>query len=191
MTKYILAGGYIQKAEDGGRAFCEELVKDVEVYRQVKILDCMFARPVDSWKEKLEEDHKLFSKFFKNFKLVLADENKFTEQVKEADVVFLRGGETDMLLDRLNKSPDWTKELDGKTVAGTSAGAMALAKYSHALEKDELIEGLGVLPVKMIAHWKSTIYDIDWEKALQQLKSYKEDLPLYTLAEGEFKVFNI
>jgi peptidase E len=190
MTKYILDGGYIQKAKDGGRAFVEELVKDIDLYRPIKILDCIFAWTEDSWGEKIKEDKELFSKFITNFELILAYQDKFVDQVRNADVIFLRGGETDILLERLSKSGDWTKELEGKTVVGTSAGAMALVKYSHALEKNEFIAGLGIVPVKVIAHWKSDIYEVDWDKAFQGLKDYKEDLPIYTLAEGEFKVIN-
>ena len=188
MTKYILVGGYIQNAEDKGKAFCEELVKDIRVYRPVKILDCMFARPMDSWQEKLVEDQVMFSGFITNFELILADPDKFEEQVKESDAILLRGGETDVLLDILRRIPNWTKELDNKTIAGTSAGAMALVMYSHALEKNELIQGLGILNIKMIAHWKSKIYDVDWDKAHEELKKYKEDLPIYALKEGEFVV---
>ena len=191
MTKYILGGGYTQKTEDRGRAFCEELVKDIELYRPVKILDCMFARPMNSWDEKLMEDNQMFSEFITNFELILADVDKFEEQAKDADVIFLRGGETDVLIDLLKKTGDWTKYLYGKTIAGTSAGAMAIAKYSHALEQDKLMEGLGLLPVKVIAHWKTDIYEVDWDRALKEIKDYKEDLPVYTLAEGEFKVFNV
>ena len=188
MIKYILVGGYIQKTADRGRSFCEELVKNVDVYRPVKILDCMFARPINSWDEKLTEDNQMLSEFITNFVLILADVNKFEDQVKDADVVFLRGGETDVLLDLLRKIPNWTKDLEGKTIAGTSAGAMAIAKYSHALEQDKLMEGLGLLPVKVVAHWKSDVYEVDWDRALKEIKDYKEDLPVYTLAEGEFVV---
>ena len=191
MTKYILGGGRTQKPADRGRAFCEELVKDIELYRPVKILDCMFAIPMNGWDEKLKEDNQMLSEFITNFELILADVDKFEEQVKDADVIFLRGGETDVLIDLLKKTGDWTKYLDGKTIAGTSAGAMAIAKYSHALEQDKLMEGLGLLPVKVIAHWKTDIYEVDWDRALKEIKDYKEDLPVYTLAEGEFKVFNV
>ncbi len=188
MTKYILGGGRTQKPADRGRAFCEELVKDIELYRPVKILDCLFAIPMSEWDQKLAEDNEMLTEFIANFELILADPDKFEQQVKEADVVFLRGGETDVLLDLLRKIPNWTKDLEGKTIAGSSAGAMAIAKYSHALEKNEFIEGLGLLPVKVIAHWKTDVYEVEWDRALKEIKEYKEDLPVYTLAEGEFVV---
>lgn len=188
MTKYILGGGRTQKPVDRGRAFCEELVRGIELYRTVKILDCLFAIPMSEWDQKLTEDNEMLTEFITNFELILADPDKFEEQVKEADVVFLRGGETDILLDLLRQIPNWTKNLEGKTIAGSSAGAMAIAKYSHALEQDKFVEGLGLLPVKVIAHWKTDIYEVDWDRALKEIKEYKEDLPVYTLTEGEFVV---
>jgi hypothetical protein len=87
------------------------------------------------------------------------------------------------------------KYLDGKTVAGTSAGGDAIAKYYSVLKTSRVGDGLGLLPIKFIPHWKSNysddeVRDIDWEAELNKLREYKEDLPIYTLAEGEFKVFN-
>ncbi len=190
-TKYILSGGYItHKSKDGGKAFCEELGKDFNSDKPVKILDCMFARPVESWKEKFQEDKVFFSKYIKNFELELADVAKLTEQVKAADVIFLRGGETDMLLKKLNQSAGWVQELDGKTVAGTSAGMDAIAKYAYDLDTLKLTDNLGLLPIKSIPHWRSDYNapNINWDKAFEALKNYKEDLPIYTIKEGEFVV---
>lgn len=33
--------------------------------------------------------------------------------------------------------------------------------------------------------------NINWQDELDKLKAYKEELPIYTLKEGEFKVFNV
>ncbi len=192
MTKYILVGGYIKKTEDGGKAFCEELVKGLNLSRPVKILDCMFARPAESWQEKLKEDQELFSKYISNFELELADVSKFVEQVKSSDVIFLRGGHTVALMEALNKNSDWMKYLDGKTVAGTSAGMDAISKYAYDIDTLELADGLGLLQVKSIPHWRSDYNspNVDWDNALKLLKEYKEDLPIYTLGEGEFVVIH-
>lgn len=192
MTKYILVGGYLHKAKDGGKAFCEELVKGIN-NKPVKILNCMFARSRDSWDKKIKENDALFSKYIKDFELELALPDKFTEQVKRSDVIFLQGGYTSQLLELLNKDNGWIKELDGKVLAGTSAGAEVIAKYYYVLSTPRLGDGLGLLPVKLVPHWKSDYFDdsvqnIDWEKVLKELKDYKEELPIYTLVEGEFKV---
>lgn len=192
-TKYILAGGYIQNASDKGEAFCHELVKDVNK-ESIKILDCMFARPKKDWQETIKKDTDFFSRYLAKFELVIADPDNFPEQVKEADIIFLRGGFTLPLMEALSKDISWAKELGGKVVAGTSAGAEVLAKYYHVLKTNRTGDGFGLIPIKFVPHWKSVFFDgetqnLDWDKILQELKEYKEDLPVLTLAEGEFKVF--
>jgi len=194
MTKYILAGGYVHKALDGGKAFCEELVKDIK-NKPVKILDCMFARDLDRWQEGFENDKVFFNKFLDNFELELADLDKFTEQVKNSDVIYLQGGYTRKIMELLSKDLSWIKQLDGKVLAGTSAGADAIAKYYVVLSTKRVGDGLGLLPVKFIPHWDSDCLDdeaqdIKWKDELDKIKEYKEELPIYTLRDGEFKVFN-
>lgn len=195
MTKYILVGGYVHKAPDEGKAFCEELVRDINK-KPVKILDCIFARKPEEWKEVMEKDRIFFSKFISDFELELADPNNFTEQVKNSDIIYLKGGYTSSIMDLLTRDTSWMKELDGKVVAGSSAGGDAIAKYYCVLKTSRVGDGLGLLPIKFIPHWKSDysdeeVRDINWEDELQKLKDYKEDLPIFTLTEGEFKVFTL
>lgn len=193
MTKYILVGGYLHKAKDGGRAFCEELVKDFNLNRPIIILNCLFARPENFWDDKIKENEKFFSKYINSFKLILADPKKFAEQVKNSDVIFLQGGYAESLMQLLSESGDWIKELEGKTIAGTSAGAEVIAKYYYVYEATRVGNGLNLLPIKFMSHWRSKIDEynsINWDKAFQELKDYQEDFPIYNLAEGEFVVLN-
>lgn len=189
-TKYILVGGYPRKAIDGGRAFVEVLVADFE--EPVKIVDCLFARPVENWSKAFAEDQEFFARYLpdKKLKFQLADPDKFTEQVRWADAVYIRGGETDTLISLLNKNTGWQKELDGKTLAGSSAGADAIAKYYYDLDDLELQEGIGLLPVKVLVHYRSdyNALNVNWDKAYSELKDYKENLPILPLAEGQFEV---
>ncbi len=193
MTKFILAGGAIHKAPDGGQTFIEELVKNINK-KQPRILDCLFAQPKEVWQEKFEGDKEYFSKFISDFELELADEEKFVEQVKNSDVIYLRGGHTQQLFKLLTKNIDWINYLDGKTLAGTSAGAEVIAQHYHVLKSGRTGDGLGLLPIKFIPHWKSDFSDeytdkvIDWDRTIEELKNYKEDLEILTLKEGEFKV---
>lgn len=190
MTKYILLGGYAKKAADGGKAFCEELVRGFE--QPVRILDCMFAASEDTWSERFAGDKEMFAKHLPGVELdfKLATVSEFFEQVKWANAIFLRGGEPSDLMSGLNQSPGWEKELEGKTLAGTSAGAEAISTYYHELSMGKIGHGLGLLPVKVVPHWLSDYNapNVDWDKAYAELKEYKEDLEMLALAEGEFKV---
>ena len=58
------------------------------------------------------------------------------------------------------------------------------------------MDGLGILPIKFLAHFKSDFGGddprgpIDWDNSYEELKAYQDkDLPIYALKEGEYKVF--
>ena len=189
MTKFILVGGYPTKPEDGGQAFVEEMVKDFD--EPVRILMCLFARPDETWQEIFEKDTLFFaSKLKQKVILELADPEHFVEQVRRNDVMYFRGGRTKKLLNTVNANVGWEKELEGKTVAGTSAGVNFLAKYYYSLDDLEIRPGLGLLPLTSLVHYKSDYNspNIDWDKAYQELQEIAPDVPVLTLEEGEFKV---
>ncbi len=88
------------------------------------------------------------------------------------------------------------KALDGgrafaeELVAGSSVGAHAISKYYYGLDDLKIGEGLGLLPIKAIVHYRSDYNapNIDWDKAEVELKNYKEELPILTLSEGQFEI---
>jgi len=57
MTKYILIGGYPNKAIDGGKTICQEAIRGFP--QPINILICLFAREYNQW-NKLYEDNKNF-----------------------------------------------------------------------------------------------------------------------------------
>lgn len=193
MTKYILIWGHISKAPDGGKSFCEEMIKGIK-NKPIKILDCMFASPENSWSEDIKKSHIFFSKHLNDFELELADISSFTEQVRYSDIIFLRWWYVSSLLEILSKNKAWIKALDGKVLVGTSAGADVIAKYYYVLKTLRTGDGLWLLPIKFIPHRKTEVFDgieqhIDFDKIIKELKDYKEDLPIVTLKEWEFIVF--
>ena len=190
MTKFILVGGYVKKAPDGGAAFCDELVRGFE--DPVKILVCMFARRREVWEEAFAGDIDFFRSRLPNkiLDIQLAENGRLSEQVQWADVVFFRGGSSHELVDALKAEGDWMLHTEDKTIAGTSAGADALSKYYFGLDTKEVREGMGLLPVKVIPHFRSDYHgwEFDWDAALKELAGYREDLLVFALGEGEFRV---
>jgi peptidase E len=187
MTKFILVGGYPRGAADGGKAFCESLAKGF--FKPAKILECLFSRPINDWEGSFQQDVEFFSKFLgqENVHLKMATLENFEKELEWADAVYFRGGETDLLIERLSKYPEWRNKLDGKTVAGSSAGAYMLSKYYFDIVNFGIKEGLGLVEAKSIVHWKSETYqNLNWELALEDLRAHKASLPTYHLAEGEF-----
>lgn len=190
-TKFLLIGGYIWKAPDGGKAYAEELVRGFE--EPAKILVCLFARPEEDWPKLFKEDQDFFAKhlFGVDLEVQLAQPGTFIDQLKWANAIYFRGGSMDTLLSRLTQSPNWQKFLDGKTISGASAGAQLFSKEYYSLSKQRVEQGLGILPLKVLAHYKSDFNgpDFDWDKAYQELKDYgDQDAPLWTLPEGEYHV---
>lgn len=196
MTKYILIGGGIHSAKDKGKLFCEEILSNFNKNKTIKILNCLFARNKEDWSLKFKSDKEFYDKNLNNFEIEFADPKIFIEQIKKSDVVFFQGGNPHLLMSNLCSTGDWIKACQGKTLIGTSAGADIFVKYYGVGKTSNIGEGLGILPIKFIPHWKSAEYEkkydteVDWENLLEKLKSYKEDLPLITVQEGEFIVFN-
>ena len=193
MTKYILVGGYPHKAADMGKAFAEELVKDFQ--EPVKLLICYFARPRIQWEVNYTADKLFFDALAsgKEIEYQLARVETFIEQVQWMDAMYIRGGDTETLLKHFAQCTGWEKELSGKTVAGSSAGAMALAKYWYSPEKLKTGDGLGFVPVKVNVHYRSNFNapNVDWDKADVELKDYREDIEVLNLGEGEFVVTSV
>jgi peptidase E len=190
MTKFILLGGYPAKAADGGKEFAEALVEGCGA--SPKLLICLFARAPETWEKTFQQERESFTKYLPSHSLDirLADPKTFAEQVSWADAIYMRGGVTDTLISILSQNPEWQQHLDGKTLAGSSAGADAIATHHYNLDTRKIGSGLGLLSVKMIPHWKSNYCgpEFDWEAAYAKLKNYGDALPVVTLAEGQFEI---
>ena len=191
MTKYILHGGSFRKGtEEQTASFCRELIKDIKIERPIKILICVFARPLEDWQVRYELIEKMLRSRIPNMTAEISKLEKFLEQMEEADTIFVEGGDTEQLKEIMSKYPGWEKKLEGKVYTGSSAGAQIISKYYHELDRERIAEGFGTLNIKVFVHWNSSYNpNIDEKKALEELKNYKENLPVYTIKEGEYVVF--
>jgi peptidase E len=182
MTKYILHGGKTTIDNENNKNFFKEIVTGL---RNPHILLVYFARPESEWEELSNEDTQKLMSCDKNITREIADRNmeKCIEQIKHSDAIYMRGGTTQDLLDNLKKIKNLGKLFEGKTVAGSSAGAYVLSKYYWGNSVAEIREGLGILKIKSIAHFSEEL-----QQGYDKLKSYKEDYPLYALPDTEFVV---
>jgi peptidase E len=188
--KYILHGGlYHDRPNNNIRAFGEDIIKNARK-DSAKILLCTFARPKEQWHTFFEKDRDSFLVHFPDLQFTLANPEIFVEQARDSDVIYLRGGDTQMILDTMQNIDGWKEILQGKIVVGESAGAQFFSKYYFGLKSLQIEEGFGLLPIKVIVHWDSDYNapHIDWMKAESELNNYEEDLPVYKLKEGEFMV---
>ena len=182
MTKFILHGGSTSKDLPSNDAFFEEMAQGEE---PVKILLTYFARPKEQWEKCLRQDtERLFLiSFGKELEIELAEDNKevFIEQIQESNVIYMRGGREMKLLEIFQSIENIEDLLQGKTVAGSSMGVYILSKYFRSNSSNDIWEGTGILPIKAFCH-----YDNSRKKELQELKDFGEQLPTYTLRDGEY-----
>lgn len=186
MTKYILHGGETKVYNESNKKFFFECTNLPQT--PVKILCIYFAKTTGSIEEAFEFAKKKFTEAaapLKEFTFVLADENLeiLRKQIQDADVVYIHGGDTDVLKEKLRPLIDFAELIAGKTVAGSSAGAYVLSRYYFSNSKRVIGEGFGVLAIKMFAHWSE-------EKQPQRalLEEFGEELPVYLVPETEFVV---
>ena len=89
----------------------------------------------------------------------LANPANFIKQLRACQVLILEGGDTPTLIRRLNHTPDWWKEMEGKTICAFSAGISALMARSFNVDHHQILDGLGILPYQSIVHYSP---DMDW-----------------------------
>ncbi|MGC9599374.1 MAG: Type 1 glutamine amidotransferase-like domain-containing protein [Minisyncoccia bacterium] len=184
MIKFVFHGGATRKPLEGNKRFFAEMVRGLR--EPIKILNVYFAREESRWNEAMEDDKQNFRNAAPNIKMEfsLANPESFVTQVKDVGVVYVRGGSTPLLKKAFEPFSQFLTLLDGKVYGGSSAGADVLAKYYCSRESDEILEGLGLLPIKVFPH-----YDESEREKLEKLKAWKEDLPTYTIAEGEYFIY--
>jgi len=197
MTKYILNSGGIKKYPDKLKKINQELVKDLS--ESPKVLICIFAEKREDWEEKYENNKQIMlenmpESISPSFELAMP--NKFVEQVKNSEAIIILGGDDHLLrywLDQFDIPKIW----DGKTVSVMSASSDAMATNYWTCDWRQTGDGLGILPIKFIPHYKSDygVDDprgpIDWDKAYKELENYGDkSLPIYALEEGDFIVIN-
>src|SRR3989344_1167233 len=132
-------------------------------------------------KGKTEENNSEFykSKWQKEITFEVASEQSFVEQIKSADVVYFHGGTTLKLLEALKKFPNLKDILNGKIVAGESAGANVFGEFFYSPSTDKVDEGLGFFPLKIIPHYS--------EQYKGKLDGLGKELELLSLTEYEYK----
>jgi len=196
MTKYVLNSGALKKYPEKGQAFLAEIVKGLGP--NPKMLICLFAQAREDWEDKIGGYKDLMGNAPQgvsvSFELAFPD--KFEEQIKRSDIVYIHGGDDDLLEYRFSKF-DLPKIWEGKVVATSSAGSNLVVKQYWTCDWRVCREGRGVVPIKFIPHFDSDFGatdprgPINWQQAYEELKNYGDkSLPIHALEEGDFIVIN-
>lgn len=191
-TRYILGGGYTSKAADGGTSFYQTIVGGRKC---AKILICAFAVEADeyesnfiNYKNRIVSANPEANLVFQN-----ADPKFFASQIDWADIIVYLGGQSSRLMGTLRNIPNWhSRDLHGKTVVGSSAGAYMLSSaYVLTQEKPGIAAGYNFVPAIVVAHYrKDEKRESDrnyWNKVDIMMQSAADDFcKVYKLREGEF-----
>lgn len=154
------------------------------------MLVVLFARAEDTHTEAFQDEtEKINRGTNKHLNIINAVKDKFIEQIKQADAIVIRGGDSLKLLNLLKRHPQFKEAIKSKTVAGSSAGAYVLSKYYYSADYNKIFEGLGILPIRLICHYDSKEFDVK-QSAREQLDKYPKSLDLVILKDHEWKVFN-
>ncbi len=181
-TTYILQGGFPPNGPPESDAFFAEILRTAP--QETKALLVMFAKEDDRVEKNVREDTEQFTKNSggRTLSFELATEDAFIEQIKTADVIYFHGGHTGKLLETLKRLPDFREAIQGKIVAGDSAGANVLCAAFFSARIGAGV-GLGIVPIKVLCHYVEENKDV--------LNHLFPDLETVALEELQFRVFEI
>lgn len=189
MTKYILHGGFTSEENASNNAFYKEFTRDVP--DKGTILLIYFATREE--KEIPEKSKRHIERIQaqsegRSFNFVIATKEKFISQIEESDAICFYGGSTNKLMKVLRTYQNLEPFFEGKTIAGSSAGTYALARFGPSHDEEKIREGLGIVPVRVVCHYESLKLPPN-EKAVSMLKNTAPELELVLLEDFEWKVF--
>jgi peptidase E len=184
MTKYILHGGNTKEDNEENNAFFKEMTSGQS--DQINILLCYFARADEEINECAKQDKDKFIKESENKNLIfeVLDSEKLADQVKKADVIYFRGGNTAKLKEKLSQTSNLEELLKDKVVGGSSAGVYVFTRFFWENDTEEFMEGLGFLNLKAFCH-----YTEEHSDRRDQLLNHGENLPLLILPNYKWVIF--
>ena len=189
MIKYILHGGYTRVDNELNRSFFREILRDVPEGGKILIVLFAVVNPdtnkdelFDSLVQKIKEQAD-----DKSISFAQATDAGFEQQLLEASAVYIHGGNTPTLLTVLKNYPNLKDKFQSKTIAGSSAGAYALATYCSAHTEEHVREGLAILPIRLVCHFESLELPPS-ETSLAELRNADASLELICLNDCEWRV---
>lgn len=186
-TKFILHSGMMKYDNEHNAPFFSECTKDLK--DGDKVLWIGFARRDAAVREKtfVRDTELILSHTDKDLTVLNADESKLHEQVKQAQLVFVTGGDTQKLQTAIEKHPNFFNALKGKVYAGSSAGACICAEYYYGNGRSKIIPGLGILPIRLMVHSDNPEFG-GTEENLKQLEEANLELELLALPQTQWVV---
>jgi hypothetical protein len=192
VTTYILAGGNDRNTQGYGDRLRSEVIKYIT---NPVILSCFFSLPAEDWESKSHEWRAWFKQYFdEGFRYDYARKETFLDQVDAADVIYLHGGNTQLMLDTLPAVNSLLERFRGKIIIGSSAGANTLSRNFWSSARAVPAHGLGVVDMSIMVHYGVLNHDgrvrvpEDWIREEAEFQQYVGDATITHLPEGRFAV---
>jgi len=193
MTTYVLHGGNTKIDSVSNNEFFKQFTSIVPK-DNVKILLCYWAREKKDWNERFEIDKaKILKQTTKQVEINLVDtvENLFIK-LKDADVLFMSGGEEEYLRPYMSKILQLKDALNDKVYIGSSMGAFLPSRhYVLSLSdqnEDDVFDGLGLIPYNVLCHWN---IETNKEKKISILKEKDSQTQILLIEEEKFTTLRI
>lgn len=122
-----------------------------------------------------------FSNPHKDFYVESAYIDDIEHQLREAHIIYVHGGNGDLLQYTLKDVDLKGLVSEDKVIAGASAGANMWASCYYSNDNDAVCDGFGLLPVKTFCHYET----YKWRN-LNKLIKAKKNLPVITLSDNDF-----
>lgn len=184
MTKYILHGGNSKDVNPDNDSFFREMTLGLS--GKVLVLLNYFSREDEEIDTLVEQDKQRFlqNSDNKDLSFEVANVDTLSEQIQRTDVMYMRGGETQKLVDKMKTVGYIEKLFANKVIGGSSAGVYVLAKYYWENDNGKIGDGLGIFDFKAYCHYEPQDKDI-----VQKLLDYKEEKPLLVLPNFKWQIF--
>lgn len=158
MTTFLLHGGRTSKQHEDNDFFFLQFTQLVNK-DEVTILLCYFSREHSTWDALIERDSANIRKNTSKKITILVAENPgdLFKKLQRSDVLYVAGGDSELIEVLYPELTDLKNKLDGKIYAGSSMGVF-LASESYVLSLEDQDEntvhkGIGLLPIQTLCHW--------------------------------------
>lgn len=187
MTTYLLHGGMIKQENASNAAYFARIAKALPEGGTLLIV--LFAAEEHRWPELFDMMKGYFASTNRSdITFIEATREGFLDEVRQADAIVIRGGETNRLLEALRSYGDLRAVFEGKLIAGSSAGAYAFGRYNYSRSGQRIRDGLALIEAKVLCHYMSEDpNERNADDAVALMESEHAELPLIVLRDSEWK----
>jgi peptidase E len=181
MMKFLLHGGQLRYEDTRNDAYFRELTNGL--YDGDNVLFIGFARRDETDRQQVYERDKgyILAQTELDLTVTNATHDDFMEQVTAAQAIHITGGATDELVRYIRQYPGFIAAIAGKAVGGSSAGACLFSTHYFYSYTEQVLEGLGTLPIRLHVHANPEFEAT--AKAIAMLEQYPHDLELVLVEE--------